>query len=111
MTRFPFPLTSLYGLNTGYVDNAITQTYDSGRAVSWQKNTKITRKHAVSCTVPKEKARVFDEWYTKTLGGNGQPFIAPDLERGEGEKIYRMDNPPTIEGQAYKEIMMEWTEV
>jgi len=111
MIRFPFPLTSLYGLNTGYVDNAITQTYDSGRVVAWQKNTRVMRKYAVSCTVTRAQAAIFDEWYTKTLGGNGQPFIAPDLERGEGEKIYRMDNPPTIEGQAYKEISMEWTEV
>ena len=111
MITFPFPITKLYGVQTGYVDNAIKQQYDSGRVVAWQKNTKIKRKYAVSCCVTKAQAALFDEWYTKTLGGNGQPFGAQNLEGSGGLTIYRMDNPPSIEGQAYKEISMEWIEV
>ena len=111
MITFPFPITKLYGVQSGYVDNAIKQTFDSGRVLAWQKNTKVKRKYAVSCSVTKAQALIFDEWYTKTLGGNGQPFSAPNLAGSGGEAVYRMDNPPTIEGQAYKEITMEWIEV
>ena len=110
MTAFPFPSTKLYGVQTGYVDNAVKQHYDSGRVVAWQRNTVVKRKYAVSCSVTRAQAQIFDEWYTKTLGGNGQPFTAPRLDGAGGTAIYRMDNPPTIEGQAYKEISMEWTE-
>ena len=111
MITFPFPITKLYGVQTGYVDNAVKQQYDSGRVVAWQKNTVVKRKYTVSCCVTKAQAKIFDEWYTKTLGGNSQPFSAPNLEGLGGQTIYRMDNPPTIEGQAYKEISMEWIEV
>lgn len=111
MITFPFPITKLYGVQTGYVDNAVKQQYDSGRVVAWQKNTVVKRKYAVSCCVTKAQAALFDEWYTKTLGGNGQPFSAPNLEGSGGQTIYRMDSPPTIEGQAYKTISMEWIEV
>ena len=63
-----------------------------------------------------DKAQVFrclfrNKRYTATLGGNGQSFSAPRLDGISGETVYRMDNPPTIEGQAYKEISMEWIEV
>ena len=111
MITFPFPITKLYGVQAGYVDNAVKQQYDSGRVVAWQKNTVVKHKYAVSCSVTKAQAKIFDEWYTKTLGGNSQPFSAPNLEGLGGQTIYRMDNPPTIEGQAYKEISMEWIEV
>lgn len=111
MITFPFPITKLYGVQTGYVDNAVKQQYDSGRVVAWQKNTVVKRKYAVSCCVTKAQAALFDEWYTKTLGGNGQPFSAPNLEGSAVQTVYRMDSPPTIEGQAYKTISMEWIEV
>ena len=111
MTRFPFPISTLYGLQTSYVDNAITTEYDSGRVVAWQRNTRVMRTYAVACTVTRAQAAVFDEWYTKTLGGNGQPFTAPRLDGSGGDAVYRMDNPPSFTGQAYKEITMEWTEV
>jgi hypothetical protein len=111
MITFPFPITKLYGVQTGYVDNAVKQQYDSGRVLAWQKNTVVKRKYSVSCFVTKADAALFDEWYTKTLGGNGQSFTAPRLDGISGEIVYRMDNPPTIEGQAYKEITMEWIEV
>ena len=51
MITFPFPITKLYGVQTGYVDNAVKQQYDSGRVLAWQKNTKIKRKYSVACFV------------------------------------------------------------
>lgn len=110
MTTFPLPITKLYGVQTGYVDNAIKHEYDSGRVVVWQKNTRIRRKYAVSYSATRAQAKVFDEWYTKTLKGNGQPFSAPSLEGTGEETLYRMEGVPTIEGQGYKEITMEWIE-
>ena len=110
MISFPFPITKIYGVQTGYVDNAIRHEYDSGRVVTWKKNSTVKRKYAVSCFITKAQAAIFDEWYTKTLGGNGQSFTAPRLDGTSGTASYRMDTPPTFEGQAYKEITMEWIE-
>lgn len=111
MTVFPFPITKLYGLQIGYLDNALKSEYDSGRSVTWQRNTRVRRRYAVSCSITREQARAFDEWYTKTLGGNGMCFSAPSLEGTGKNTVYRMESPPSIEGQAYKEITMEWVEV
>lgn len=105
------PIKNLYDVQVSYEDNAMISRYDSGRVISWRRNTSVKRRYAVTYWATAEQARFFDHWYRSILGGNGMVFTAPSLE-GTGKTVtYRMANTPTIEGQAFKDISMEWQEV
>lgn len=104
------PLDKLYGVQTGYEDNAITTEFDSGRVVSYQRNSRNRRKYAVSYAATKAQEADFFNWYENELGGNGGTFTAPSL-RGDGtQQTYRMNGTPTSSGMNIKEINMEWVE-
>ena len=105
------PLKKLYGVQTGYVDNAIITEFDSGRTVAVQKNSANKRKYAVSYSATKAQETIFFNWYENTLGGNAGTFTAPSL-RGDGTtQEYRLEGTPTSEGMNLKNINMQWVEV
>ena len=105
------PLSKLYGVQIGYVDNAITTQFDSGRVVSVQRNSANKRRYAVTYAATKTQATTFMTWYENTLGGNAGTFTAPSL-RGDGStQEYRIEGTPSIRGMNIKEISMQWCEV
>ena len=105
------PLKKLFGVQTGYVDNAITTEFDSGRVVSCQRNSKNKRRYSVSYAASKDQEQTFFNWYENTLGGNAGTFAAPSL-RGDGTtQEYRIEGTPTSSGLNIKTINMEWVEV
>jgi|SRR5574344_646215 hypothetical protein len=107
------PLNKLYGVQTGYVDNAIKTEYDSGRVIAMQRNSKNKRKYAVSYAATKAQKTIFFNWYENTLGGNAGTFTAPSL-RGDGStQEYMLAETPTApeHGGAIVEIKMQWVEV
>ena len=105
------PLSKLYGVQTGYVDNAITTEFDSGRVLSVQRNSKNKRRYSVSYMATRAQETTFFNWYENTLGGNAGTFTAPSL-RGDGTtQTYRIEGTPTSSGMNLKQINMEWVEV
>lgn len=105
------PLDKLFGVQTGYVDNAITTEFDSGRVVSVQRNSKNKRRYSVTYAATKAQETTFFNWYENTLGGNAGTFTAPSL-RGDGStQEYRIEGTPTSSGMNIKEISMQWCEV
>ncbi len=105
------PLSRLYGVQTGYVDNAIKTEFDSGRVISVQRNSKNKRRYSVSYCATRAQETIFFNWYENTLGGNAGTFTAPSL-RGDGTtQEYRIEGTPTSSGMNLKEINMEWVEV
>lgn len=105
------PLDKLFGVQTGYVDNAITTEFDSGRVVSVQRNSKNKRRYSVTYAATKAQETTFFNWYENTLGGNAGTFTAPSL-RGDGStQEYRIEGTPTSSGMNIKEIQMQWCEV
>lgn len=105
------PLNRLYGVQTGYVDNAIKTEFDSGRVISVQRNSKNKRRYSVSYCATRAQEKIFFNWYENTLGGNAGTFTAPSL-RGDGTtQKYRIEGTPTSSGMNLKEINMEWVEV
>lgn len=105
------PLRKLYGVQTGYVDNAIKTEFDSGRVISCQRNSKNKRRYSVSYCATRAQETIFFNWYENTLGGNAGTFTAPSL-RGDGTtQEYRIEGTPTSSGMNLKEINMEWVEV
>lgn len=104
------PLKKLYGVQTGYEDNAITTKYDSGREVSIQRNTQNKRKYSLSYAATKQQEAIFFNWYENILGGNAGTFTAPSL-RGDGTtQKYKMQGTPTSNGMNIKIINMQWVE-
>lgn len=104
-------LNRLYGVQTGYVDNAIKTEFDSGRVISVQRNSKNKRRYSVSYCATRAQEVIFFNWYENTLGGNAGTFTAPSL-RGDGTtQEYRIEGTPTSSGMNLKEINMEWVEV
>jgi len=105
------PLNKLYGVQTGYEDNAITTAFDSGRTVSVQRNSRNRRRYSVSYAATKAQETAFFNWYENTLGGNAGTFTCTSL-RGTGtQQEYRIDGTPTSSGMNIKEINMQWIEV
>ena len=105
------PLRKLYGVQIGYVDNAIKTEFDSGRVISVQRNSKNKRRYSVSYCATRAQETIFFNWYENTLGGNAGTFTAPSL-RGDGTtQEYRIEGTPTSSGMNLKEINMEWVEV
>ena len=105
------PLNRLYGVQTGYVDNAIKTEFDSGRVISCLRNSKNKRRYSVSYCATRAQETIFFNWYENTLGGNAGTFTAPSL-RGDGTtQEYRIEGTPTSSGMNLKEINMEWVEV
>lgn len=105
------PLKKLYGVQIGYIDNAIKTEYASGRVVTYAKNTKNKRQYSVSYAASRAQETAFFNWYENTLGGNAGTFTAPSL-RGDGtQQEYRMEGTPTSSGLNIKEINMIWVEV
>lgn len=105
------PLNRLYGVQTGYVDNAIKTEYDSGRVVMVKKNSRNLRRYNVSYAATKTQEKAFFDWYENTLGGNAGTFTCESL-RGDGTtQTYRIDGTPTASGMNIKEINMIWVEV
>lgn len=105
------PLDRLYGVQTGFIDNAITTEYDSGRVVSVQRDTRNRRRYSVSYAATKAQELAFFDWYENVLHGNAGTFTAPSL-RGNGMlQEYRLEGTPTSSGQGIREINMIWAEV
>lgn len=107
------PYNKLFGKETGYDDNAITAQYDSGRRVSYQKNTKNRRTYAVSYAATAAQETAFLTWYENTLGGNAGTFTAASLRAGEtADRAYMFTDTPRISGSgAIRTISMGWVEV
>ncbi|MCQ2486122.1 MAG: hypothetical protein MJ168_12415 [Clostridia bacterium] len=105
------PLSKLYGVQTGYEDNAIQTEYDSGRVVQYQRNTKNRRRYSVSYAASKAQEVIFFDWYENTLGGNAGTFTAPSLRGNNQMQEYRLEGTPTSSGMNIKEINMIWVEV
>lgn len=105
------PLNKLYGVQKGYIDNAIKIEFDSGRVESFKKNTAEKMRFTMSYAATKEQETIFFNWYENELGGNAAHFLAPSL-RGTGElQEYRFENTPTSSGMNIKQISMIWVEV
>lgn len=105
------PINKLYGVQTGYADNAIVTEFDSGRRVAIQKNSKNKRRYSVSYAATKAQETTFFNWYENTLGGNAGTFTAPSL-RGDGTtQTYMIEGTPTSSGMNIKSISMTWVEV
>lgn len=100
-----------FGVTFGYVDNVQTQEYDSGRVVSYAKNTRVLRKYSVSFRWSKEEKKLFDFWYRVTLGGGAGTFMFPSFEDGTTSTEYRISSIPDGSGLKFKEYKMEFTEV
>ena len=105
------PLKKLYGVQTGYEDNAITTQFDSGRTISVQRNSKNKRRYSVSYAATRAQETIFFTWYENTLGGNAGTFTAPSLRGDNTTQEYRMEGTPTSSGMNIKTITMEWVEV
>lgn len=105
------PLEKLYGVQVGYIDNAIKTQFDSGRDISIQKNSRNKRQYSVNYAATKEQESIFFEWYESVLGGNAGTFIAPSLRNNGEMQEYRMEGTPTSRGMNIKEISMQWIEV
>lgn len=115
MTAWPvndLPYLKLFGKETGYEDNAITSQYDSGRRVSFQRNTKNRRVYAVSYAASKTQETAFFNWYENTLGGNAGTFTAKSFRAGETEdRAYMFTDTPRSSGNgAIRTITMNWVE-
>lgn len=105
------PIKNIFGLTKAYVDNAKKTTFDSGRDVSFQKNSKNKMKFSFSYRATKTQETAFFNWYENTLGGNANHFTAPSL-RGDNTTVeYKFDGTPSSSGQAYRQIDMVWVEV
>ena len=105
------PINKLFGKQTGYVDNAITTEFDSGRRISTQRNSVNRRRYAVSYAATPAQETTFFNWYENTLGGNAGTFTAPSL-RGDGTtQTYQFEGTPTSEGLNIRTINMQWVEV
>lgn len=105
------PLNKLYGVQTGYVDNAIKSEYDSGRVVAIQKNGRNRRRYNVSYAATKTQETAFFNWYENTLGGNAGTFTCASLRDNGQTQEYRIEGTPTSSGQNIREINMQWVEV
>lgn len=105
------PLNKLYGVQTGYENNAITTQYDSGRTVSIQRNSANKRRYSVSYAATRAQETAFFDWYENTLGGNAGTFTAPSLRGDNTTQEYRLEGTPTSSGMNIKEINMIWVEV
>lgn len=105
------PIKKLFGVQTGYVDNAITTEFDSGRVVAVQRNSKNKRRYSVSYAATKDQETTFFNWYENTLGGNAGTFTAPSLRDLTTTQEYRIEGTPTSSGLNIKTINMEWVEV
>ena len=105
------PLNRLYGVQTGYVDNAIKTEFVSGRVISCQRNSKNKRRYSVSYCATRAQEQTFFNWYENTLGGNAGTFTAPSLRSDGTTQEYRIEGTPTSSGMNLKEINMEWVEV
>ena len=105
------PLKKLYGVQTGFVDNAIKTEYDSGRVVMIQKNSRNKRRYNVSYAATKTQETAFFNWYENTLGGNAGTFTCTSLRGNNTQQEYRIEGTPTSSGMNIKEINMVWVEV
>lgn len=108
------PIDRLFSVQTGYVDNAITTEFDSGRVESIQRGTKNRRVYSVSYNATPAQVAIFQNWYENTLGGNAGHFTAPSLrDGGATTQEYRFDGTPDFPsgGYACKTIVMTWVEV
>lgn len=105
------PLDRLYGVQTGYVDNAILTEYDSGRVVSVAKDTRNRRRYSVSYAATKTQEQAFFTWYENTLHGNAGTFTAASLRGNGQQQEYRLEGTPTTSGTgAIRSIDMVWVE-
>ena len=105
------PLRKLYGVQTGYIDNAIKTEYDSGRVVMVQKNSRNKRRYNVSYAATKTQETALFNWYANTLGGNAGTFTCTSLPATRTQQESRIESTPTSSGMNIKEINMVWVEV
>lgn len=105
------PLKKLYGVQTGYIDNAIKTEYDSGRVIMIQRNSRNKRRYNVSYAATKTQETAFFNWYENTLGGNAGTFTCTSLRDADIQQEYRIEGTPTSSGRNIKEINMIWVEV
>lgn len=99
-----------YGVTVGYVGNTQSQEYDSGRIVTYAKNTRTIRKFSVKFRWTKAEKKLFDTWFRISLGGGAGTFLFRDLSGGDYNTEYRLSSVPEGSGQRYNEWAMEFTE-
>lgn len=106
------PVSRFYGRQTGYASNEVSTEYDSGRVMSYQRNTRQLRQFSLTYAATKEQAVLFDTWFRETLGGTAGRFTMPSLADDEEDTVtYRFTSTPSYSGQNLTDIEMELEEV
>ena len=106
------PVSRFYGRQTGYASNEISTEYDSGRVMSYQRNTRQLRQFSVTYAATKAQAVIFDEWFRQTLGGTAGRFTMTSLADDEDDTVtYRFTSTPSYSGMNLTDIEMELEEV
>ena len=110
--------TRFYGQDGGYAENTEEITYKSGRRISYLKNSRPRKTHALKIAVDDTKKtggmtefEYFLSWYENEILSGTLSFYLPDVITGLGEKEDRMTEPPSWTGQAIKEISIQLEEV
>jgi hypothetical protein len=111
--------TDFYGQDGGYKDNTEKVEFKSGRTISYLKNSRPKKTHAVNLRckdkgTPKTDGKTefehFLYWYENTAKSGTVPICLPDIITGNGTKQYlvKVDG---WSGQRFKEINLQLEEV
>lgn len=112
-----------YGLSTGGVDNLQEIEFDSGRTVTYKRNSLTKKEHAVKFVFDdsqhdpeklidgKTEFQWFIRWLDVTLQGLTQSFYFDDIIAHTGVKEYRLKDYPSFTGQKWKYATMTFVEV
>ena len=106
------PISKFFGRQTAYADNELYTEYDSGRVMSYQKNTRQLREFTLTYAATKEQAVIFDDWFCNTLGGTAGRFTMTSVAEGESDTVtYRFTANPSFSGQNLIDIEINIQEV
>ena len=105
-----------YNATDSALDNTVTLEFESGRKRTYQKNTRALKTFSFKImtlnnnTANCEYARFWD-WWENMLKSGANAFYFTNLLTKEGERAYRMTEPPSAEGQRHKEITITVEEI
>lgn len=106
-----------YGEDGSYAENTERVEFKSGRAVFYRKNSAAKKTHALNFQfddVVKKEGRTefqwFLFWYEMTIQCGALSFYFPDVTTGDGTREYFITEVPSWNGQAKKEVSLQFEE-
>ncbi len=109
-----------YGQDGGFKENTEKIEFKSGRTVLYLKNSRAAKTHTLNLQCAdkgtdriegKTEFEWFLYWFENEIKSGTESFMLPDIITGDGEKEYMITEPPTWNGQRYKEISLTLQEV